>query len=105
MESFLNSINPFLNLMPDCRPKNIPNAVRVKSKVLYFPVTLVDNIILKREELQIGTDDQVSTKLIKHKIIIKVSLFCYVFQFKLYALLYATGNSDLQTRLDPRNFV
>lgn len=58
MDSFLNSINTFLNLMPDFRPKDIPTKIRAKSKIMYFPVTLVDDIVLQKETSQVLTDDQ-----------------------------------------------
>ncbi|CAB4018080.1 Hypothetical predicted protein, partial [Paramuricea clavata] len=52
MESFLTSIETFLKLMPDFRPKNIQGKIRSKSKVLYYPVALIDdNIFLKEERV------------------------------------------------------
>ena len=50
MESFISSIETFLKLMPDFRPKNIPDKVRSKSKVLYFPVALLDENIFLEEQ-------------------------------------------------------
>lgn len=52
MESFLTFIETFLKLMPDFRPKNIQGIIRSKSKVLYYPVALIDdNIFLKEERM------------------------------------------------------
>ena len=42
MESFLISIETFLKLMPDFRPKNVQEKIRLKSKVLYYPMAFVD---------------------------------------------------------------
>ena len=38
MESFLDNVDPFLNKMPDFKPKGISDVIRFKSQVLYFPL-------------------------------------------------------------------
>lgn len=61
MDSFLNSIESFLKLMPDFRPKNIQNTIRLKSTVLYYPVKLIDENILAKEEY--STCDKMKEKV------------------------------------------
>ena len=43
MSSFLDNVDIFLNKMPDFKPKGIAEVIRVKSRVLYFPLEFPTN--------------------------------------------------------------
>ncbi|XP_046846997.1 glycosyltransferase-like domain-containing protein 1 isoform X2 [Xenia sp. Carnegie-2017] len=69
MDSFLNSIDTFLNLMPDFRPKNLSHQIRSKSKVLYFPICLVDELeFFKDQNLVEDVDDVVNDVDHRHRL-------------------------------------
>ena len=62
MESFISSIETFLKLMPDFRPKNISDLIKSKSEVLYFPVALLDeDMFLKGEQTRIARESEVGS--------------------------------------------
>lgn len=51
--SFLESINTFFKLQPDCRPKNLKDKIIKKCSVLYFPM----KEITRQQETTVGVDD------------------------------------------------
>ncbi|XP_033761796.1 glycosyltransferase-like domain-containing protein 1 [Pecten maximus] len=57
MDSFLSSINTVLKMTPDYRPKGLPEKIRPKCQVLYFPLDLPPRGKFK----QITTDRQRET--------------------------------------------
>ena len=62
MESFISSIETFLKLMPDFRPKNISDLIKSKSEVLYFPVALLnEDMFLKGEQTRIARESEVGS--------------------------------------------
>ncbi len=52
MNSFLNSIQPFMSIVPDYRPKQLREKIAPKCSVLYFPVQMLQNFhqCLSKEE-------------------------------------------------------
>jgi len=42
LDSFLDNVESFLHMMPDCRPQGVRDKLVVKCHVLYFPVQFVD---------------------------------------------------------------
>ena len=68
MESFLTSIETFLKLMPDFRPKNLQETIRSKSKILYYPMALIDeNIFLREEHMKVARKCEVGDTVISAK--------------------------------------
>jgi hypothetical protein len=59
MESFLTSIETFLKLMPDFRPKNVQEKIRIKSKVLYYPIMLIDQNPFVEELVEVVSKNKV----------------------------------------------
>lgn len=47
-DSFLNNISKIIKLLPDYRPKDIKEAISIKTKVLYFPVSFPELILSSR---------------------------------------------------------
>ena len=38
MDAFLGNINTFMGILPDYRPRGLPEAIRPKCRVLYYPI-------------------------------------------------------------------
>lgn len=47
-ENFLTSINRFLKLMPDYRPRGLPDLIKPKCRVLYYPIDFSSFVIADR---------------------------------------------------------
>lgn len=46
LDSFLNSINTFLNLIPDCKIRiNVKKELEPKCAVAYFPIDLSESLV------------------------------------------------------------
>ncbi|XP_043203277.1 glycosyltransferase-like domain-containing protein 1 isoform X2 [Amphibalanus amphitrite] len=50
MESFLNNIDHFMKTQPDYRPRGLAEQIRVKCRVLYFPLCVPETVLAPREE-------------------------------------------------------
>jgi len=42
-DSFLDNVDTFLHMMPDCRPQDVSARLQSKCHVLYYPVQFVDS--------------------------------------------------------------
>jgi len=62
MESFLSSIDGFLKLMPDYRPKELDEMIRPKCRVLYFPLKETDHLSLIPGKDRIVLDNKIPVK-------------------------------------------
>lgn len=64
MNSFLTSIQSFLSVVPDYRPKELSEEIACKCSVLYFPVNLSQEhrLFATNEEGEIFDDEDVAER-------------------------------------------